>query len=174
MSNATGTTTTNKRLPGWWYPYIFVGLFMLVLAVNLVMAVSATTTFTGLETEQAYDKGIAYNKILAKARAQQDLGWTVEAVVIPHDVSNTQSHTADLTVTYKDRDGKPVTGLSVKSEFLRPTKAGFDQSAELVEKSDGQYVALVPLTLGGQWDVQVRARRGDEIDYQFGQRVLVP
>jgi len=167
------STMQSSRRPGWWYPYIFVGVFLVVLAVNLVMAMSAVKTFSGLQTEQAYDKGLAYNEVLAQAKAQEKLGWSVDAQVVPHDPSNTQRHDADMSVTYTDKAGKPVTGLSVQAEISRPTLAGHDQKLELVEKTPGQYVALAPLDLPGQWDINVIARQG-ESQYKFSQRVLVP
>ena len=167
------TTSTAARRPGWWYPYIYVGVFLVVLAVNITMAVSAVTSFSGLQTEQAYDKGLAFNQVLADAKAQEKLGWSVEALLVPHDASNASRHDADLTVSYADKDGKPVSGLSVKAALVRPTKAGYDMNLELVEKTPGQYVALAPLPLAGQWDVTVNALRG-ETRYQINQRVLVP
>ena len=167
------STMQSSRRPGWWYPYIFVGVFLVVLAVNIVMATSAVTTFSGLQTEQAYDKGLAYNDVLNQAKAQEKLGWSVDAQVVAHDPSNSQRHDADMSVTYADKAGKPVTGLSVQAEIARPTLAGHDQKLELVEKTPGQYVALAPLDLPGQWDVSVIARLG-EVQYKFSQRVLVP
>lgn len=168
------SATQSSRRPGWWYPYIFVGVFLVVLAVNLVMASSAVRTFSGLQTEQAYDKGLAYNQVLAEAKAQEKLGWTVDAQMVPHDAANTQRHDADLTVSYTDKAGKPVSGLSVKAEVTRPTQAGHDlHDLELVEKTPGQYVALVPLQLAGQWELGVVARLG-ETQYKISQRVLVP
>jgi nitrogen fixation protein FixH len=167
------STMQSSRRPGWWYPYIFVGVFMVVLAVNIVMATSAVKTFSGLQTEQAYDKGLAYNEVLSQAKAQDKLGWSVDAQVIPHDPSNAQRHDADVTVSYTDKAGKPVTGLSVQAEIARPTLSGHDHKLDLVEKTAGQYVALAPLDLPGQWDISVIARQG-ETQYKFSQRVLVP
>lgn len=166
-------SATTSRRPGWWYPYIFVAVFVVVLAVNIVMAMSAVKTFSGLQTEDAYDKGLVYNHVLAQAKAQERLGWTVDAEVIPHDPSNSQRHDADVTVTYTDKAGQPVGGLSVKADLVRPTQAGHDLHVDLVEKTPGQYVALAPLDLPGQWEVSVVARKG-ETQYSLSQRVLVP
>lgn len=165
--------TIAVRRPGWWYPYIFVAVFGVVLAVNIVFAVSASKTFSGLQTEHAYDKGLAYNDVIAKAKAQERLGWAVDAQVVPHDGNNDQVHDADLVVTFADKAGQPVTGLSVKAEIIRPTAAGYDQDVELVEQGGGRYVAPAHLALAGQWDVHFKAHKG-EADYQLSQRVLIP
>ncbi|MGE5500712.1 MAG: FixH family protein, partial [Ignavibacteriales bacterium] len=42
-----------ERRPGWWYPYIFVAAFVVVVGVNAAMAYFASSTFTGLETDNA-------------------------------------------------------------------------------------------------------------------------
>ncbi|OIQ96609.1 FixH [mine drainage metagenome] len=164
---------TSTRRPGWWYPFIFVGVFLVVLAINLIMAYSAVHTFSGLQTEDAYEKGLEFNKILAQRRAQAELGWKVEAVLLPHDAANTERHDADLTVSYADRAGHPVAGLTVTARMVRPARSGHDLSVSLVEREPGKYVALVPLPLPGQWDMTVRADRGD-VRYKLEQRVLVP
>jgi nitrogen fixation protein FixH len=166
-------TSAARRRPGWWYPYIYLGVFLVVLAVNLVFMTSAVRTFSGLETEHAYDKGLAYNEVLAKARAQDHLGWTVEAQLMPRDDGALDSHNADVLVTFIDKAGKPVTGLSVVAELVRPTKTGYDQTIDLAEQGEGRYVAMAKLPLAGQWEMHVKAHKA-ETDYQLTQRVLVP
>jgi len=166
-------TAVAQRRPGWWYPYIFVGVFGVVLAVNLVFMYSAVHTFTGIETQEAYDKGLAYNQVLAKAKAQEKLGWTVDATLLPAASADAKSHDTNVVLSVTDKVGRPVSGLSVKAEFVRPTKAGFDTKAELMEQGGGRYVSTVSLPLAGQWELHVVAHKGD-IDYQLGQRVLVP
>jgi nitrogen fixation protein FixH len=166
-------TAVAERRSGWWYPYIFVGVFGVVLAVNLVFMYSAVSTFTGIETQEAYDKGLAYNQVIAKAKAQEKLGWTVDATLLPASTTDAKSHESNVVVSFADKAGRPVSGLSVKAEFVRPTKAGFDTQTELMEQGGGRYVSTVKLPLAGQWELHVTARKGD-IDYQLGQRVLVP
>lgn len=152
--------------PGWWYPYIYLGVFLVVLAVNLVFMFSAIRTFSGLE-DQAYEKGLAYNKTLATAAAQKKLGWTTAAEVLSRG-----SHTADVVVSFHDKDGHALKGLDVKAEFVRPTVAGHDSSVQLVEQGEGRYVAVASLPFEGQWDMHVAARQGD-VNYQFDKRIIL-
>ncbi len=171
--NAAAKQASPRRPRGWWYPYIYVGVFGVVLAVNLVFMYSAVHSFTGLETEHAYEQGLAYNHALAMAKAQEKLGWSVEA-----EVDSRGGHVegldpeADVTVSFHDKDGKPITGLSVKADFVRPTSAGHDKSMELAERGDGRYTALASLPLPGQWEMHVTAHRAD-LDYQFDKRIKV-
>jgi nitrogen fixation protein FixH len=166
-------TGAGKRRPGWWYPYIFVAAFGVVLAVNLVLMFSAIRTFSGLETDQAYQKGVAYNQTLALAEAQERLGWTVEAALEPRPAAGADNHGGDLAIRYLDRAGRPVTGLAVQAEFIRPTAAGHDTVVPLIEQGEGRYGRAVVLALPGQWDVRITARR-ETLSYQTETRVYVP
>jgi nitrogen fixation protein FixH len=171
--SANTSPLTVKRRPGWWYPFIFVGVFAVVLAVNLVFMFSAVHTFSGLSTEQAYDKGLKYNQEIAHAKQQQMLGWTVSTEVRANEPNGTALHNADIVVTFLDKDGHPVTGLAAKADFIRPTSEGHDSSAALAEQGQGRYMVAVALPFGGQWDLTVTAGRGD-LSYQFAQRIYLP
>jgi nitrogen fixation protein FixH len=162
-----------RRRPGWWFPFIYVGAFGVVLAVNLVFMFSAVHTFTGLSTEQAYEKGLRYNEEIAAAKRQQTLGWTVTTEVRAKEPGETAFHGADIIVTFQDKDGKPVTGLSGNAEFVRPTSEGHDSSAALSEQGQGRYLVSAALPLGGQWDFAMTARRGD-LSYRLAQRIFLP
>jgi len=63
--------------------FIMLGMFGTIIAVNLVMARFAVTTFGGTVVENSYVASQAYNRWLAEARAQDDLGWTLDLVLIP-------------------------------------------------------------------------------------------
>lgn len=162
-----------RRQPGWWYPFIYVGVFGVVLAVNLVFMFSAIHTFSGLSTEQAYDKGLKYNEEIEAAKQQQALGWSVTAEVNARARSEQAPHAADIVVTILDKDGKPVTGLDVKAAFVRPTSEGHDSGAMLSEQGAGRYVISPALSLGGQWEMTVSAHRGN-LNYRFAQRIYLP
>lgn len=161
-----------RRQPGWWYPYIYVGVFGVVLAVNLIFMFSAVHTFSGLSTEQAYDKGLKYNQEIEAARQQKELGWTVTAEVRAEEEGTSAAHRAEIAVSFMDKDGKPVTGLTVNAQFVRPTSEGHDSTAVFAEQGQGRYMLAAVLPLGGQWDMTVSARR-DDLRYQFAQRILL-
>jgi nitrogen fixation protein FixH len=168
------TSTPARRRPGWWYPYIFLGAFGVVLAVNLVFMSSAIGTFSGLSTEDAYNKGVKYNEQIAEAKEQQQLGWVVKAEVTPIPPSE-DAHSAVITVTILDGSGHPLNGLSVAAGFVRPTTSGHDGQAVFAERGEGRYVVRQSLAFPGQWDMNVSVRRGaGEPTYQFSQRIYVP
>jgi len=63
---------------------MIIGFFGVMLLVNAVMAIFAVKTFSGLDADNPYDTGLAYNKDIAAARAQGELGWTVELTRTPN------------------------------------------------------------------------------------------
>lgn len=158
------------RQRGWWYPYIFVGCFVLVVAVNGLMAYFATSTFTGLETEGAYQKGLAYNQNLASAKAQEEMGWTVDTQAKPVEgVNGTQ---VDIAISYRDRDGKPVEGLEVTARMIRPTAKGHDHDIVLNSLGSGRYGGLFTMPLNGVWDMDVVASGGG-VSYEHAHRFVL-
>lgn len=168
MNNNTG------RRPGWWYPYVFAAAFGVVIAVNAALVYFATSTFTGLETEGAYEKGLAYNRTLAAAQAQRALGWTAAAEVGPAAAPAPEGQrSATLAVTFRDRAGAAIEGLAVRARLTRPTTAGFDREIRLEGRGDGRYAAAVVLPMPGQWDLSISAARADG-EYQLNERVFLP
>ena len=160
-----------SRQRGWWYPWIFVGCMLLVIAVNAVLVVSAVGTFSGIETEDHYRKGLAYNETIAANKAQQERGWQMDLVFTPYQQTGGQHH-GDLVITFVDRDGHPLPNLSVETTLFRPTHEGFDQTVNLVAREAGIYGREVTLPLSGQWEAQVRAE-GDGDVFEMKRRIVV-
>lgn len=163
------TSKTQPRKRGWWYPYIFVAAFMVVLGVNGALAYFATSTFTGLSTENAYEKGRLYNQALAAARHQDAMGWQVDTVTRPQAAGAAK---VDIRVTYRDRDGKPVEGMAVRAAMARPTAKGHDHEVTLPAQGNGSYGGTFELPLMGVWDMDVVAY-GNGASYQHSQRFVL-
>lgn len=157
-----------QRSPGWWYPWIFVGGMAVVVVVNVVMMTLAVKTFPGLETKDAYQKGLEHNKALAKARQQAERGWKVEL-----DFPAETGKPADLAVTFRDKQGQPVEGLTVEADFVRPTVAGYDFRVKLEPRGNGTYAARATMPLVGQWHLNLVAGRGEET-YEDSRKIQVP
>ena len=67
-----------RKLTGWHATAILVAFFGIVIAVNVTMATFATSTFGGKLADNGYVASQDYNKWIAKADAQEALGWSVE------------------------------------------------------------------------------------------------
>ena len=67
----------NQRFTGYHATAILVGFFAVVIAVNLVMAHFATSTFGGALAENGYVASQDYNRWIADSATQDRLGWDV-------------------------------------------------------------------------------------------------
>ncbi len=130
--------------------FAVVGFFLLVTSVNGLMIYKALTTFGGVETPDAYRKGLAYNERIAAEEAQAGLGW--------HDELTYAAADRALTLALKDRDGRPVSGASVTATVGRSATDTFDQTVTMTESSAGLYRAPVSLA-PGTWIVDATASR---------------
>lgn len=158
-----------RRADGWWYPWIFVAAMGIVVLVNGTLVAFALGSWTGLETEGHYDKGLAYNRDLAAARAQAERGWRFQLAVEPADAGNGR-RTATVSATFADDDGAPLDDLDVQAVVLRPTNEGLDQEVRLPAVGNGVYRAAVGFPAPGQWDVRIHAYRGDVV-FQESRRI---
>jgi len=104
-----------KPITGRHVLMMMLGFFGTIFAVNGVFAYLAVDTYTGLETEQAYLKGLDYNRTLDAAAEQKARGW---------QVGLTEETTPDglrrFTLSYAEKDGRPLYGLEVSLELRRP------------------------------------------------------
>lgn len=152
----------STRSKGWWYPWIFVAGMLVVILVNGVLVYFALGTWTGIETEDHYRKGLAYNQALAAARIQDERGWQVSMAFDPAP-TNAEEHRGRLTITMSDRDGLPLDGLTVTVSLIRPTHEGYDFNLTLKQTGRGIYSSSIAVPLPGQWDAKVHATRRDEV-----------
>lgn len=137
-------------------PWIFVGGMLLVILVNGALVYYAVSSFTGLATNDAYDKGLAFNHTVAAVDAQAARGWQVEVS------TRVAGGRLDLAADFRDRAGTPLDGMTVEGYLVRPTSAGHDRAIRLAALGDGRYGAETALPLPGEWLLTVAARRGDE------------
>ncbi|WP_299437726.1 FixH family protein [uncultured Rhodospira sp.] len=162
---AKTSAKSRARPRGWWIPYAFVAGFAVVLIANGTLLYFALTTFSGLSTQQAYVKGLAYNDRVADAQAQAALGWSWDMDLVAVDVPQTDPTRRIATVRASGRDaaGNPLDGAALTATIRRPTEQGFDQTVTLPPVGPGAYEARVSLPKPGQWDILLTARRNDDV-----------
>lgn len=163
VAGASGVTPRRSL----WIPWTLAGLFGVVLLANGIMIWVAFTTWPGLETRRAYEKGLAFNRALEDADTQAALGWEVGVEITP-----LSTRAVGVEVQPRDRHGHVLRNAEVVAHFVRPTHAGHDRRAALAPGSDGRYGADVHLPLAGMWDVRIEVRHGGHIHRQ-GERVLI-
>ncbi|MGX0903750.1 nitrogen fixation protein FixH [Roseovarius sp. MBR-79] len=145
-----------RQLTGRHVFLIFAGAFGTIIAVNLVLAYSAVSTFPGLEVKNSYVASQEFNE---RKAAQEALGWEVRA-----------THGGGvLRLTITDAEGQPVRVASLDATVGRATHVAEDQRPEFHFDGRG-YVA--PVTLApGNWNIRMVAEAPDGTEFQ--QRVVL-
>lgn len=135
-----------------WIPWVFVAFFVVVAAVQGVLIWFALESFSGLSTDNAYQRGIAYNRTLAAEAAEAGLGWGVTLAWRPDPMVPAKGR---LEVEVLDRLGQPLQGAEIKARLRRPV--GPESVVETMLEPDmpGRYAVDLALPLRGQWDVDL-------------------
>ena len=123
-----------------------------MLAVNLAMIWIAMSTWTGISTNRAYDKGITYNPNLDTAERQ--------AARLVASIETIQAGLAGtISVRLVDAQDLPLERVDVRADFERPTHQGYDFGLTLERTGPGTYTTSFTAPLAGIWDVRVIATR---------------
>ncbi len=125
---------------------VAVSFFGVIIAVNLIMAYQAISTFPGLEVANGY---VASQTFDAERKAQEALGWTV--------ATDYTGGTLSLRVT--DADGLPAVVESMAVLVGRTTESRQDMRPDFVRVA-GVWQADVPLARG-KWMLVVEAEAQD-------------
>ncbi len=128
-------------------PWYFVMAFAVVFAVNAFFIYMATQTHTGVVTENAYEKGLAYNDMLEKAHAQEALGWQ----------SSITFQKGSLIVTLSDENGAKLEDASVTAYLKNATHDTTSYERALNDTQQGTYAADVSDIPAGKWFVTIEA-----------------
>ena len=125
----------------------------------------ALSSWTGLVSDSAYEEGLGFDRMLAESRAEAALGWQGK---VAYDAARGR-----LSVILADRAGRPLTGLRLSAQWLRPTQEGFDREIALTELAAVSYCAAIRPPLPGQWDVRVTVRDGGRVRFHAQKRIVV-
>lgn len=151
-----------RELTGRHVLAITLAAFGVIIAVNMVMAVKAVSTFPGLETPNSY---VASQRFDRDRAAQAALGWTVTP----------EYNGRELTLLVRDAQGNPARVRSLTATVGRPTHVREDQTPRFIYENG---IFRAALTLApGIWNINVTAEAWDgtvfrqRIDHFSGSRV---
>ena len=147
---------------------MLLAFFGIVFTANGAFVYFARASWTGVETEDAYRKGLTYNRVVAEAEAQRSLGWKIAAFELTRDEGRQV-----LVVRLVDADGAPLRGLAVAATMRRPTTDRLDRRVTFSEDADGRYRAALDLPEPGQWEMEVEATRGND-HFRAKHRFIAP
>lgn len=137
--------TKPRHITGWHATVALVAFFGVVVAVNLVMAMFATSTFGGVVVENSYVASQKYNDWLAAAERQNELGWKI-----------TPGVDKDRRVTV----ALEVEGANVRGYARHPL--GREPDVPLNFVADGGGFRSVKSLPAGRWNVHLLVKRGND------------
>jgi nitrogen fixation protein FixH len=147
-------------------PWLFVLFFIVMVGAMGGFIYLSKIHYSGVVTENAYDEGLEYNKLLEERRQQNTLGWQVK-LKFKGDIKG------KLVLTLKDREGKPIKDADIMVLVMRPVTDRYDFQVKLVEtKRSGQYQAPIEFPKLGQWQLYVTINAGKE-KYIHKERVVL-
>ncbi|MFY7836591.1 MAG: FixH family protein [Novosphingobium sp.] len=130
---------------------ILVSFFAVVIAVNVLMARLASSTFGGVVVDNSYVASQKFNGWLKEAEQEQALGWK-------GDVVRDQAGRASIVLA--DSLGKPLAAAKVTAIAEHPLGQRPTTALALQEVAPGRYVA--PLETG-RWRLSVKVEADGQI-----------
>lgn len=131
---------------------ILTGFFLTVTAVDVVMITSALDSQSGLVTEHSYERGLAFNDLLAREARQEKLGWKLSVVQMA----------GRLSVAITDDKGQSVAVDRLELRLVRSSDARLDRTLAPVPAAGGRFEAELAGAPAGLWQVAVTAFRGED------------
>jgi nitrogen fixation protein FixH len=144
------------------------GFAAVVLLANGLMITTAVRSWTGLAVDNAYERGLDYNRTLAEAAAQAERGWQAKVALAPG-----ASGEGILSLKLVDAEGQPIHHAEVEAVMYRPIEEGNDFRVVLAGVGAGSYRAEVSFPAPGVWDAFLVARVEADTFHQRV-RLLVP
>lgn len=145
-----------KELTGRHVALIFVGMFSVIITVNLALAFNALRTFPGLEVKNSYVASQSFDRNRAE---QQSLGWKVSAAV----------EDGSVTLSVTDSEGLPVEVDALDATLGRATHVKDDMTPAFIYDGS-RYIAPADLA-PGNWNIRMVATADDGT--VFRQRVVL-
>lgn len=138
-----------RQFTGWHAATILIAFFGVVIAVNVIMARYAISTFGGVVVENSYVASQNYNRWLDEARAQKALGWHAVTTWRPDN---------RLVVALK---GAPDNAV-VTADARHPLGRTPDQALSFAAIGNGQYLSDQVLP-DGRWTLRIEVQADDNI-----------
>ena len=140
-----------------------------------------SSKFTGAVSNDNQDEEKRFDQYVDQLNQQRKRGWKITGKwVNPPPMMNKP---AVFTFIAKDKDGVPIRGASLTTEFRRASDMKKDQMVIFNEAANGVYSASVTLPLAGCWEMKVLLKKGKDTHEIKGQteiatlvdgKVLIP
>ena len=150
-----------KEITGKHVFFFFILFFGIIFSMNGYMIYKSQSSWTGLETHDAYRKGLKYNQKLSILEAQNTRGWTMSLTS-----ENLANGGFGLSAVPKDKKNEGLSGLKMSVSLKRPTHEGMDRDFTLTETGVGVYTGKIDQIPRGKWYLHITAARRGETLYR--------
>ena len=141
---------------------VMLAFFGVIIAVNVVMATLANTSWTGLVVENSYVASQEFNRKAEEGRAQAALGWKSRLTIAG----------GEIRYALTDATGTAIALSGVEAQFRHPAYAAEDQALTLTRASGSEFSAALGVR-DGLWIVEIDADAGLDRPYREVRRIVV-
>jgi len=138
-----------RGFTGWHATFVLVGFYVIVMAVNFLMAGYASSTFGGIVVENSYVASQHFNRWLDEAKASEKLGWTASAARRPDGAVAVTLHGAPAEVALVGMARHPLGRLP-------------DRPLTFASDGGGRFHSREALP-AGRWVLRLEARAGADL-----------
>lgn len=167
MSDFSTSHPHGFRVTGRFVFGCLVAFFALVAAVNGVMLRMALNTFPGVDAENAYKAGLAFNSQIAAAEEQARRNWQVDISVNPH------GERQQLYIRVQPNEGKLPGRLEFAGRLAHPAIRSRDVPLDATELSPGRFVVTLDAE-PGQWQLEFTLSERGVAMFRSANRLFIP
>lgn len=141
-----------------WIPRSFILFFVALAGLEIWFVSMATSTFSGLVTDQAYTTGLNYNEIIEQRRIEDELGWKATIDYIQEE----GALKGKLVLRVLDRDGQPLAPDDIRATAEKMSRHPQIQAVDFNVQPDGTATADLDVPLAGRWFLRLRVGHGED------------
>jgi nitrogen fixation protein FixH len=164
--NDTHKRKRPRELTGRTVLFCLVAFFAVVGAANVMMIRAAVSTFGGIETENAYQAGLAFAREIAAVEAQEALHWNVSGSLTPANAGTL------VEVIATDGAGVPLVDLQGTARLLHLADKRADHVVPLAQTGPGALTGRTD-AVAGQWMLLIELSRDGNVVFRSRNRVFV-
>ncbi|MBK8249689.1 MAG: FixH family protein [Gemmatimonadetes bacterium] len=140
-----------------WPIGVAMALLLSAGANILVMFIAKADPAFAVEPDY-YQKAVTWDATMAQARTNASLGWAASGAL----TLAAPGTPGRVSVSLVGAGGTPLTDAIVSVEAMHNARASQRYEAVLTAVGAGRYAAALDAHRPGEWEVRVRATRGDE------------
>lgn len=133
-----------SEFTGWHMAGVMCLFFGTIISVNMFLAFSAGSSWTGLVVKNTYVESQNFNERTAEYTRQGALGWHAEPTYSD----------GVFSIELQDSVGNAIRGATVTANLGRPVHEGDDHELVLVAAKPGYYAAATQLG-AGVWNAEL-------------------